>query len=43
MAKEPRDSRRKDELITGRCISINNYERKNEVKREVNRDMLNEG
>ena len=40
-AKEPRDSRRKNELITGRRILI--YKGKYEVRREVNGKILNEG
>ena len=38
-----RDSRRKDKLITGRCVSINIDERENEVRKEVYGKILNEG
>ena len=40
-AKESCDSRRKNELITGRRILI--YKGKYEVRREVNGKILNEG
>ena len=40
MAKNLCDSRRKNELITGRRIPINIYEREDEVRRKVNRDIL---
>ena len=43
MAKELRDSRRKNELITGRRIPIDIYKGEYEVRREVNRKILNEG
>ena len=33
MANDPRDSRRKDKLITGCCVSINIYEREKEVSK----------
>ena len=43
MAKEPHDSKRKDELIMGRRILIDIYKGNYKVKGEVNRDILNEG
>ena len=43
MAKEPRDSRRKNGLITSRCILIDIYKREYEVRRKVNIKSLNEG
>ena len=43
VVNDPRDSRRKDKLIMGRCVSINIYEREKEVRREVNGKILNEG
>ena len=42
MAKEPRHSRRKNELIKGRRIPINIYKGENKVRKEVNRKILNE-
>ena len=35
MANDPRDSRRKDKLITGHRVFINIDKRENEVRREV--------
>ena len=43
MVKEPRDSRRKNELIMGRRIPIDIYKGEYEVRRKVNRKILNEG
>ena len=43
MAKESHDSQRKDELITGCRILINIYKGEYKVRREVNREILNEG
>ena len=43
MAKEPCDSRRENELITGRRILIDIYKGEYEVRRKVNRKILNEG
>ena len=43
MAKDLCDSRRKNELITGRCILIDIKDRSDEVKREVNGKILKEG
>ena len=43
VVNDSRDSRRKDKLIMGRCVSINIYEREKEVRREVNGKILNEG
>ena len=43
MANDPRDSRRKNKLITGRCISIDIYERENKMKGKVYSKVLNEG
>ena len=40
MAKDLHDSRRNNELITGRRIPIDIYKGQNEVKKEVNRDIL---
>ena len=37
MAKDPRDSQRKDELITGRRILIEIKDRSDEVRKEVYR------
>ena len=43
VANDPRDSKRKDKLITGRRVSIDIDERENEVRREVYGKILNEG
>ena len=43
MAKEPCDSRRENELITGRRILIDIYKGEYEMRRKVNRKILNEG
>ena len=43
MVKKSRDSRRKNELITGRHILINIYKGEYKVRREVNREILNKG
>ena len=40
MAQNPRDSGRKDELITGRRIQMNIYDRQNEVKGKIYSEML---
>ena len=40
MANDLRDSRRKNEIITGRRIPINIYDRKNEMRRKVYREVL---
>ena len=42
MAKKPRDSGKKNELITTRYILINIYKGQNEVKREVNGEAFKE-
>jgi len=36
MVKDPRDSGKKNELITGRCIPIDIYEGYNEVRGKIN-------
>ena len=41
--EEPRDSRGKNELITSRHILIDIYKREYKVRREVNREIPNEG
>ena len=43
MANDPRDSRRENELIMGRCISIDIHEKENEVRRKVYSKVLNKG
>ena len=43
MAKEPRDSQRKNKLITGRRILIDIYKGEYKVRRKVNRKIYNEG
>ena len=43
MAKDPRDSRRKNELITGRHIRIDIDKGENEVRRKVYRESIKEG
>ena len=40
MVKDPRDRRRKNELITGCHILIDIYDRDNEMSGEVNREVL---
>ena len=40
MANDPRDSRKKNKLITGRRIPIDIYKGQNEVGKEVDRDIL---
>ena len=43
MAKEPHDSKRKNELITGHRILIDIYKGEYKIRREINRKILNEG
>ena len=43
IAKNPHDSWRKDEFITGRRIPIEIYKGKDKVRRKINRKILNEG
>ena len=43
MAKEPHDSKRKNELIMGHRILINIYKGEYKIRREINRKILNEG
>ena len=43
IAKNPRDSWRKDEFIMGRRIPIEIYKGKDKVRRKINRKILNEG
>ena len=43
MVNDPCDSRRKDKLITSRCVSIDIDEKENEVRREVYGKILSEG
>ena len=40
MALDPRDSGRKDEIITGCRIYMNIYNRKNEMRRKIYSKML---
>ena len=40
MAKDLRDNKRKNEIITGHCIPLNIYKGQNEVRKEVDRDIL---
>ena len=40
MVKDPRDNRRKNEFITGHCIPIDINDRSNEIKREINGEIL---
>ena len=40
MAKEPRNSRRKDELITGHRILMDIYKGEYEVRSKVDRDII---
>ena len=42
VVNDPRDSKRKDKLITGRHVSIDIDERENKVRREVYGKVLNE-
>ena len=43
MFNDLHDSRRENELITGRRISLDINERENEVRRKVYNEVLNEG
>ena len=43
MVEEPHDSRRKNELITGRRILIDIYKGEYKMKRKVNGKILKEG
>ena len=43
MAKEPHDSKRKNELIMGHRILIDIYKGEYKIRREINRKILNEG
>ena len=43
MTNDPRDSRRENQLITSHHISIDIYERENEVRRKVYSKVLYEG
>ena len=43
VANDPHDSRRKNMLITGRCILIEIYKGKYEVRGKVNGKVLDEG
>ena len=43
MTNDPHDSRRENEIITGRYIPIDIYERENEMRRKVYSKVLNEG
>ena len=40
MAKDPRNSQRKNELIMGRRIPIDIYKGQNEVRKKVKRNFL---
>ena len=40
---DPRDSKRKDKLIMGRCILIDIYKGEYEVRDKVNGKVLDEG
>ena len=40
MAHDPLDSRREDELLTGHCIPIDIYDRKNEMRGKIYNEML---
>ena len=40
MTQNPRDSERKDELITGRRIQMNIYNRQNEMRGKIYSEML---
>ena len=40
VAKDPHNSRRKDEIITGLCILIDIKDRSDEVRGEVNGEVL---
>ena len=40
IANDPHDSQRENELIMGRCIPIDIYERENEMRRKVYREVL---
>ena len=43
MANEPRDSQKKDELITSRRILMDIYKGKYKVRMKVNKKILDEG
>ena len=43
MANDPRDSKRKDKLIMGHRILIDIYKEEYEVRKEINRKILNKG
>ena len=43
MANDPRDSRRENKLIMGRCILIDIYKGKYEMKGKVYSKVFNEG
>ena len=43
MANDPRDSRRENKLIMGRCILIDIYKEKYEMRGKVNGKPLKEG
>ena len=43
MPKDPRDNRKRDELITGNGILIHIYDRCDEVRRKVNGKILHQG
>ena len=43
MGENPCDSRKKNELITGRCIPIYIYEGKNEMRGKINNESLKKG
>ena len=43
MAKKPRDSQRKNELITSHCMLIDIYKREYEVRGKINGKPLKEG
>ena len=43
MANDPRDSRRKDKLITGHRILVDIYKGENEMRGKVYSKVLNEG
>ena len=43
MAENPRNSRRKNKLITGHCIPINIYEGEDEVREKIYSESLKKG
>ena len=43
VAENPRNSRRKNKLITGRCIPINIYEGEDEVREKIYSESLKKG